>query len=234
MGHDIDLWTNNVAGFRIELIKAINKSGNQVLIDNKTNNGCNVVFFKREDEALTFMKIDVMTDTSWKSLLTLVDKETMAECIQPYKNFFVMGPEVEALGHFLYPMFEWGFIKKEQYKVDIKKYCHSKVFISTFKKLWGKTTANQVLKMIEEERWDDIYKQMGLLKKKALLRGMLRRQTWMNFCKTLYYILYRRLKPSGKCLAFCGLDGAGKTTILDELNKIFVGLLKNKKVYYGY
>ena len=234
VGHDIDLWTNNVNGFREVLLDAITKTGHHVLIDNRTANGCNVAFYKRNGDTLTFMKIDVMKDTAWKSVLTLVDKETTSACVSPYKNFFVTNPEGEALGHFLYPMFEWGFIKKEQYKVDIKRNCHSDVFFTAFKKLWGNTTAQHVLKMLEEERWDDIYGQMSSLKRKALLRGMLRIQTWNNFFRTLYYTLYRLVKPSGKCIAFCGLDGAGKTTILDELNKIFVDLLKSKKVFYGY
>ena len=75
---------------------------------------------------------------------------------------------------------------------------------------------------------------MGLLKKKALFRGLFKSTTWKNIFKAAYYTIRRKIKPSGKVLAFCGLDGAGKTTILDELNGIFVNLLKSKKVFYGY
>lgn len=234
VGHDMDLWTDDVKGFREVLLEAITKTNHHVLIDNRTANGCNVAFYKRESDTLTFMKIDVMIDTSWKSILTLVDCETTAKSVAPYRNFFITNPEDEALGHFLYPMFEWGFIKKEQYKTDVKKYCQSEVFFSAFKKLWGGKTAQHVIKMIEDERWDDICKEMGSLKKNALLRGIFKGKTWGNILKTIYYTMHRWFVPSGKFLAFCGLDGAGKTTILDELNKIFVDLLKSKKVFYGY
>ena len=131
-------------------------------------------------------------------------------------------------------MFEWGFIKKERYKDDIKRYCHSEVFYSAFRKLWGEKIAQHVLLMIDEERWDDICREMGALKRKALLRGLFKGNTWNNAFKTIYYTIRRWFVPSGKCLAFCGLDGAGKTTILDELNSIFVNLLKSKKIFYGY
>ena len=232
--HDIDMWTNNIIEFRAILFSVIRNCCFSVIIDNRTANGCNVAFYKRENEALIIMKIDVLGDTSYKSILSLVDRETTANCLCPYKDFHIINPEGEALGHFLYPMFEWGFIKKEQYKIDIKKYCHNEVFFYAFKKLWGGKTAKHVIKMIEEERWDDICKEMGSLKRKALLRGFFKGKTWGNIFKTIYYTMRRWFVPSGKCLAFCGLDGAGKTTILDELNKIFVDLLKSKKVFYGY
>ena len=83
VGHDIDLWTDNIKGFRKVLFDAIHKTGHNLLIDNRTANGCNVAFYKREGETLTFMKIDVMVDTSWKSVLTLVDSETTVKSIEP-------------------------------------------------------------------------------------------------------------------------------------------------------
>lgn len=75
---------------------------------------------------------------------------------------------------------------------------------------------------------------MGSLKKKALVKGVFRCSTWGNAFKAAHYTIHRWFKPSGKVLAFCGLDGAGKTTILDEMNNMFVCLLKEKKVFYGY
>lgn len=234
VGHDIDFWTNNVCVFREVLFTAINKSGHKVLIDNKTANGCNVAFYKREGEIITMMKIDVMTDTSYKSVLTLVEKQVMAKNVIPYKDFYVANPESEAVMHFLYPLFEWGKIKKDEYKEAILKYHKASVFRNTFTQLWGAATADELLLLIEAERWNGIVDMMGMLKKKAVFRGLIRRTTWLNVFKAAYYTFKRKFEPSGKVLAFCGLDGAGKTTILDELNDIFVNLLKSKKVFYGY
>lgn len=234
VGHDIDIWTDDVKSFRGVLLEVIKKNGHHILIDNTTANGCNVAFYKREGETLTFMKIDVMVETSYKSVLPLVNKEITAKNIVPYKNFYILNSEIEALGHFLYPMFEWGFIKKDVYKSDIQKNYKNPVFREAFLSLWGKKKTGDVLSMIGEGRWDEIEKRMKVLRKQALLKGGMKARTWSNLSRTLYYVMYRYLKPSGKCLAFCGLDGAGKTTILDELNDIFVSLLKKKKVYYGY
>ena len=234
VSHDIDIWTNDVYGFREVLFEAIYKTEHRVLIDNRTANGCNVAFYKREGEVIIAMKIDVMTDTSYKSIFTLVDNRMTSENIMPYKNFFVANPESEAVMHFLYPLFEWGKIKKDVYKEAIQKYHKASIFKQTFTKLWGAATADELLKLIEAEKWDKIVGMMGTLKKKAMLRALLKYSTWKNVFKATYYTLRRKFKPSGKVLAFCGLDGAGKTTILDEMNDMFVGLLKSKKVFYGY
>lgn len=234
VGHDIDIWTDDVNRFREVMFDAIAKTGHYVLIDNRTANGCNVAFYKRDGEVLTFMKIDVMMDTSYKSFLTLVSKEATAQCVKPYNNFYVISPECEALGHFLYPMFEWGFIKKENYKADIQKYYQSNIFSCVLRKLWGKKTTEEVMAMIRSGNWNELEGAMKRLRWKAVFRGMFRIETWRNAFRMAYYAGRRLFNPSGIILAFCGLDGAGKTTILDELNGIFIDLLKKKKVYYGY
>lgn len=234
VGHDIDLWTNDTKTFRKILFESIRHTGHKVIIDNQTANGCNVVFYKREEDTIFLMKIDVMTDTSYKSILTLVDKNIMERNIVPYNNFYVANRESEAVMHFLYPMFEWGKIKKEIYKKDILDHSNSNIFKETFKQQWGKKTAEKLLKLISEEKWDEIVLCMNSLKRKALIKGLFKRSTYKNILLAIYHTTRRYVKPSGKCLAFCGLDGAGKTTILDEMNDMFVNLLKDKKVFYGY
>ena len=234
VAHDIDLWTDNINVFREILFTSILQTGHRVIIDNKTANGCNVAFYKREGEVITVMKIDVLTDTSFKSIFTLVDKKVTAENIIPYKDFYVANPESEAVMHFLYPLFEWGNIKKNVYKEAILKYHKAPIFKTAFTKLWGADITAELLKLIEAEKWNTIVGLMGALKKKAMLRAFFKCATWNNIFKATYYTLRRKLYPSGKVLAFCGLDGAGKTTILDEMNYMFVNLLKSKKVYYGY
>ena len=234
VGHDIDIWTNNIKQFRKCLFRAVRENKFNIFMDNRTANGCNVVFYRRDDDTITMMKVDVMKDTSYKSFLTLVDKSTMEKCVTKYKNFFVANESSEALMHFLYPMFEWGKIKKESYKRDIIKECHSIEFISTLKKLWGKKNATDILKKIEGGEWGLISKKMPHLKKLSLCRFLANPKNWINVIQAMFYTIRRFIRPSGKSFAFCGLDGAGKTTILDELNTIFVDLLKSKKVFYGY
>ena len=234
VGHDIDFWTNNVTSFRKALFETIKTIGFKIIIDNKTANGCNVAIYKREGDTIYLMKLDVMVDTSWKSILTLVDRGVMEENIMPFKDFYVANPESEAVMHFLYPMFEWGKIKKETYKEDIYRYYKGETFKKVFVKLWGNYTADEVWHLIAEKKWDKIQKRMDSLKKKALFKGLFKVCTYRNIMNATYHVINRKVRPSGKVLAFCGLDGAGKTTILDEMNDMFVNLLKSKKVFYGY
>lgn len=234
VGHDIDLWTNDIKSFRDVLFNTIMETDHKVIIDNQTANGCNVVFYKRDGNDIYIMKIDVMVDTSWKSIITLVGKDVMPTNIIPYRNFYVATSESEAVMHFLYPMFEWGRIKKDVYKEDIYTYCKSELFHTVLIKLWGKKNAQEVLSLIVDKKWEEIEMRMSSLRKKAILRSLFKSITWYNIFDAVYYTFRRKINPSGKVFAFCGLDGAGKTTILDELNDMFVNLLKTKKVYYGY
>lgn len=231
--HDVDIWTDNVKKFRIILFSTISDFGFRVLIDNQTANGCNVAFYRRDDETIYLMKIDVLIDTSWM-FIPLVDMNTIQKNIIPYKDIFIANPESEALMHFLYPMFQWGYIKKDIYKSDILNYCETPLFFEAFSRLWGYKTANAVLTLISQGKWTEIEEKMSVLRKKAVLRGLLKTNFYKKFFSNMKNVIKRKFLPSGFCLAFCGLDGAGKTTIIDELDKMFVNLLKRKKVFYGY
>lgn len=233
VGHDIDIWTDEVPAFRKVLFESIMATGHRVLIDNKTANGCNVAFYRRDGETITLMKIDVLIDTSW-IIVPLVDKNSMSANVTTYNGFSIANKESEAVMHFLYPMFQWGKIKKDVYKADILDCYMAPVFQDTFTKLWGLRTAKNVLDKIAEEKWEEIEQMMPSLRKKALFKAFFRSGTYSKIWNNLRCVLSRKLHPSGYCLAFCGLDGAGKTTIIDELNEMFTNLLKSKKVFYGY
>lgn len=233
INHDIDIWTDDVEKFRNVLFSTITKTCFRVLIDNKTANGCNVAYYRREEEIIYLMKIDVLVDTSWM-IIPLVNKDVMKSNIMPYKDFYVANPESEALMHFLYPMFQWNYIKKEVYKTDILRYYNKPIFYKVLSSLLGDKQASVVLKMISQEKWTEIEKNMPKLKRKAMQRGLMSKCTYIKILQNIKYVVKRKIKPSGFCIAFCGLDGAGKTTIIDELNRIFVDLLKEKKVFYGY
>lgn len=234
VGHDIDIWTNNVIVFRKLLFQSIQETNHKVIIDNRTANGCNVAFYKREEETITLMKIDVLIDTSYKSLISLVDKDITEKNIIQYKDFYVVNPECEALMHFLYPLFEWGRIKKEVYRDAICEHHNTEVFKSCFERLWGAKTSLTIHALINSNNWNEIEQMVSFLKRKAFFRSVFSCKQYGVLVKSIYYTLRRSFHPSGIVLAFCGLDGAGKTTILDEMNDMFVNLLKSKKVFYGY
>lgn len=234
VSHDIDLWTDNVDLFLYRIKETIRTTGFRVLIFNRTANGANVVFYKKISDIIVVMKIDVMSDTSYKSFLPLVSTKIIEANIKSYKSFYVAKEEIEATMHFLHPLFEWGKIKKEKYKDEIRKNYKTTVFISSLENLFGKKKSDNLCQLIATEKWEQIEKIMIAYKRSALFRFFLKPVASMRFFKLLSSIFSRVVKPSGYVLAFCGLDGAGKTTILNNLNQIFVDVLKQKKVFFSY
>lgn len=232
--HDIDMWTNDIKNFRECLENAMKDTGFRPIIDNETHQGFNIACFKKELDGICIMKFDVMSSTAYKSFLDLFSCKEMEASIVPYKNFFIASKSNEALMHFVYPMFEWGYIKKDIYKEEIYKYFQDSIFRTTFERLWGYSTSNKILDKISRRDWKGIEAMMPKLRRKAIFRALHKMNTWKKMCYTGSDLIKRWIKPTGISIAFCGLDGAGKTTILDELNQIFLNLLKSKKVFYGY
>lgn len=234
IGHDVDMWTSDMKMFRVCLENAIKETGFLPIIDNETHQCFDVACIRKESDGITVMKFDVMSSTAYKSFLDLYSSEEMEASIVPYKNFYIASEANEALMHFVYPMFEWGFIKKDVYKEAIGKYYHDPIFKKTLIRLWGCDTAQKVLDEIAQRKWKKIEEMMPSLRRKAIFRALPKAKTWVKMWHTGTDLIGRWLRPTGISLAFCGLDGAGKTTIIDELNTIFVDLLKSKKVFYGY
>lgn len=234
IGHDIDMWTNDMKEFRSCLEDAMTATGFKPIIDNETHQGFSIVCIKKEVEDIVIMKFDIMNSTAYKSFLDLYSSEEMEASIVPHKNFFIASEANEALMHFVYPMFEWGVIKKEVYKDAISKYFNEPIFKKTFNRLWGANTSKLVIETISRKDWKGLEQMMPKLRHKAIMRSLIKLNTWKKMWLTGFNLIRRWIRPTGISMAFCGLDGAGKTTLLDELNEIFEDLLKSKKVFYGY
>ena len=81
VGHDIDIWTNNIKQFRKCLFRAVRENKFNIFMDNRTANGCNVVFYRRDDDTITMMKVDVMKDR-----ILSINKDAIVET---YPCFFL-------------------------------------------------------------------------------------------------------------------------------------------------
>ena len=234
INHDIDFWTDDVSLFHRILKKVVKQQNFRIFIDNQTINGFNFAFYKRDGKDFILMKIDVFKNTSYKSLITLVDTKTIRENRISVKNFFVVSLECEAIMHLLYPLLEWGGIKKEEYKTDIANRCGSKVFQNVVIKCFGKSNAEILRTLVENHDWEKLQSLTPQLRRSLIVRSLFRPYFGLAFAQLIFSHLKRMVYPSGHYIVFCGLDGAGKTTILDTMNQMFVNLLKSKKVFYGY
>lgn len=235
VNHDIDIWTNDPFLFWNCIDTVINRLAYKILIKNTTANGFNVVVYKSRTDSIDIIKIDVLSDCSYKSFLTLVSSKSISENIMNYKGFRVANEKIEAIMHFLYPFFEWGKIK-ENYKIDILRYIEEDEFYSVFKKLFGRNRSNRIINLIKLEKWDDVFKLRKSYRRIAFIKFILSKdlKQFKNILLMLKTNFKRYIKPSGFYIVLTGLDGAGKTTIIDNLNIIFCGVLKNKKVYKSY
>jgi thymidylate kinase len=234
IGHDIDIWTNDVDLLIKKIKNTCNELQFRILILNRTANGVNIVCYKKILDSLVIMKIDVMSDTSYKSFLPLVPSKIIEKNIKPFNSFYVANQGLEAAMHFLFPLFEWGTIKKEKYRKEIKSNYKTSTFTTSLQNVFGKTRTDILINLIAADDWEQIAKRVKIYKLIALASFFLKPQAYDRFFKGLFRNLYRFFKPSGFVLAFCGLDGAGKTTILNNLNKIFINVLKENKVFYSY
>lgn len=235
VGHDLDFWTNDPKTFLAVIKETAKEQDFRILFLNRQVMGAfNISFFKKVDDGICLMKIDVMRGCGYKSLYTLVDTELLRENIMPYKNFYVANPASEAVQHMLFPLFEWGKIKKDVYLDEIKANYKSEIFNKTLSKLFSEKDKNEILSFIEKGNWDDMKSYILKHKSAACRKQRLHLKFYLDFIRLISSHVKRILHPCGVSVAFCGLDGAGKTTILDILNKAFVDLLKERKVFYHY
>lgn len=235
VGHDIDFWTDDTCSFLSIIKECIHEQDFKVLFLNKQAFGSfNIAFYKLVGDGICMMKVDVMGGCGYKSLYTLVSSDILRDNIMPVKDFYVANPASEAIQHMLFPLFEWGIIKKDIYLDEIKANYKSEIFCKVLSTLFSEKDKDILLDFIEKGRWEEM--QSFVVSHRAIAC----RKQWLqlNFYKNLYALLNahirRFFKPCGLSIAFCGLDGAGKTTILEILNTAFVDLLKERKVFYHY
>ena len=217
IGHDIDIWTNDVDLLIKKIKNTCGELQFRILILNRTANGANVVFYKKILGNLVIMKFDVMSDTSYKSFLPLVPSKIIEKNIKYFHSFYVANEGLEAAMHFLFPLFEWGEIKKDKYRKEIKTNYKTSTFTSSLQNIFGKTRTEILINLIAADDWEEIAKRVKIYKLIAIIRFCLKPKAYCRFFTGLSSNLYRFFKPSGFVLAFCGLDGAGKTTITKKV-----------------
>ena len=235
ISHDIDFWTDNPSKFISAINDTVKEQRFKILLLNKQSMGAfNIAIYKRVDDGFCLMKLDIMRGCGYKSLYTLVDIDILRDNIIPFKDFYVATPQSEAIQHLLFPLFEWGVIKKTEYLDEIKSNYKSDVFSKVLTKLFSEKEKDEIISFIDNDDWVGMKSCILSHKAAACRKQRLSLQFYGNLFRLICSHLRRFFHPCGVSIAICGLDGAGKTTILDILNRTFVNLLKERKVFFSY
>lgn len=234
--HDVDVWTENIGEVEKIILSVANNTGFVLYLYNRTANGSNNRFYKvAVDNSIEFVRIDLLQECAWSSFIPLVEAKNILQGRVEYKNFFIAEPIVETCMHLLYPLIQYGKIK-EKYKEKICKYYKEPGFYNILSESLGGKTARHIINRIGDKDWDSIERENIKYKIILIFRYILhlnlkRLKIFFKFTKTN---IYRLLKPSGLFIAFIGTDGAGKTTIINRLDKFFTQNFMSGKVEQFY
>ncbi len=218
--HDIDIWTENIPRFEKTMKAAAKKTGFHLYLSNKTCNGSNNFFFTMTSGGTEIVRIDLLSECAWRSFFPLVKSHFIEKDILRFRCFMVVEPVVETVMHLLYPLFNQGIVKKK-YQQDIHAYCRDIKFISCLQEALGPQWSNQVLKLISKKGWHHLEQLTPILRRKVFLRtcSHLDRKRLATGWHYITTGISRLIKPQGIFIAFTGLDGAGKTTVIERVKQ---------------
>lgn len=166
------------------------------------------------NQNITLIHFDFVPVTAWKGR-EIVSNETLLSGIEHSGLFRASSPEVMAVvdlfPHLLYD----GYIK-DNYKERIHQAFTSipHKILPIVCQFLPRELAEKIINLTQEHRWQDILELRPLVARHALLRAPRRR--WAHFC----HIIRKLTNPAGIMVAFMGVDGSGKSTVINELPKI--------------
>ena len=224
MGRDVDIWVKNgeQEKFKKILLKIAKALGWEIIryIPRMRNRGGGIYFFVY-DEPLRAICIDCSIFVSWRGI-SYLNEDIFAKNIFLHKNGFDILPSgIEASILLLRALIDEGRIT-EKYKNRIIEYSRkdSKNFLEALIKPFGKKVAEYILNMAKEGNWDELEKDVHLLRRTLLKRALLNRP----FSQLKQWIIRysERLKEHfypthGFLLVLMGPDGSGKTTVAKAL-----------------
>ena len=174
----------------------------------------------RNGDAISFIPIDVATDYRLKGRIFFTADELLAGRRRS-KYFWVSSPQVE-FNYLLVKKIMKGYIPEHQEKRTTKlahelgNEAHS-IVVSLF----GHTTGNTVIPLIQDGNWDILKKNFSKLRK-VLLRQICKRDPLNPIRYRIPELnrLWQRLThPTGLFIAVLGPDGAGKSTFIRNLGE---------------
>ncbi len=232
--NDVDIWVNDTEAAHKVLLKLANGAGLNLYNLNKTANGTNNYFYNNLDGNIQIVKVDLMSETAYRSIIPIVPSNLILTNRIAYKNFYVANTDIEGVMHLIYPLVTFGEVK-DQYKEKLTSVHDSDNFYNLIAEITSSELAEEIILNLKNMDWDSV-EEMAPRVKRALYRKTLLSfsiQRLNIFFKFLLSLLNRTINKNGIVISFTGIDGAGKTTIKEHFitnsNKYFT---KNRKVEF--
>lgn len=227
--NDIDIWVSDYAVSRRILLETFYELGVSITCDNKTSNGCNLYGLKLDTKE--FLHVDLLTETAWKSFLTIVDSNTFRNNIDVYKGINIANKVVENAGHLLYPVLNDGELKGK-YKDKLKEYYYKRNNVEELRKLYGDKIVDMILPCL----FENANVNRNLLVKEFILLRLRENPVFIvsNFLRFITNNIKRQFTKNGLCIAFVGNDGCGKSTIVERLKLDSKRMYNHNNSHYGY
>lgn len=218
--HDIDIWTDDINLVESILEKLAEEKGFYLYLKNKTANGSNNLFYYFNNE-IQVLHIDLMHETSYRSIFVIVKGTVILNNRVKYKNFYVVNESIEIIMHLIYPIVNFGKIKTKYLKDFENNYRNIK-FIDELSNVVGYKLQKTICKLIAEQKWNEIESLTSKIKYKIIYYSIIKDKFFrINYIlKTLLLVVRKFIKPAGMFVAFIGIDGSGKSTIIENINEV--------------
>ncbi len=234
IGHDIDIWTSDTRKTKEVILSEGKNHSFRPLVINDNAGGSNIILYRSDEGGFYLTKFDIFSSLTYKSIFTLLAPKHYEQNREDFKGFRVCNRSCTAFSHLIYPLFEWGQLRKEAYKNEILCAANSSEFRALLLSSFGPKTSAEILQVIQQGRWSTLYENAFRLRNQYLAKNLIRWSTVRNAILTCTSIIRRFMFPCGFSITICGLDGAGKSTVIAELRAALERTLKSKKVHFGY
>lgn len=232
--NDVDLWVDDIKKSEELLLNYAKKLGLRLYMQNKTANGSNNYFYNKSEAGIEVVKIDLMHETAYKSIISIVSGDLIKHNRVKYKTFYVANELIEGVMHLLYPLITFGEVK-EKYKSKLVNLSQYDEYRDVITNILGDDLGNQVISSTLKEDWSSIEKKVASIRRHLLLKTLLTFDlNRLNITiKFVSCILRRIITKNGIVISFTGIDGAGKTSIKEYLiNNADKYFAKNRKIEF--
>jgi len=225
--NDVDIWVDDYIAAEKILCQSARKLHLKLYLQNKTANGSNNYFyFHNKDKEIETVKIDLMIETSYKSLIPIVSGELIKKNRETYNGFPVANKVIESVMHLLYPLVTFGIVR-EKYREKLYQINKTPEFQCCLETIVGHQHFIQMRNFIRDKNWRGLEMMSGSVKRYLFLRTFFNfnRSRGRTFLKFIESICLRIKHKNGLVISFTGIDGAGKTSIkkclINNSNRFF-------------